>query len=249
MAEEKRIIPKARLILTTCERTRKDVLEKIGGDPARTKAVYLGLDTTIFRPPLSPEERAESRKRLGWAENRPKVAFVGSLGDRRKGFDRLFSAWAELCKDPGWDADLVVVGRGAELPQWKARVAELGLSERIDFLGFVPELAEVYRASDAHCLPSRYEGYSLVTQEALACGTPAFVSRASGISDRYPENLEELLIDDPEDVSNLVRRLRNWRARMAEYCAVVAPLSAMLRATTWETMAAKMVEAIESNGA
>jgi glycosyltransferase involved in cell wall biosynthesis len=174
------------------------------------------------------------------------VAFVGALADRRKGFDFLFAAWSELCRDPNWDADLVVVGRGAEVPSWKARAAELGLTERIAFLGFVPDLAEIYRAADAHCLPSRYEGYSLVTQEALACGTPAFISMASGISERYPESLGELLIPNPEDVSDLVLRLRNWRGRMAEYRAAVAPLSELLRATTWEVMAARMGELMES---
>jgi len=245
-AQEKRTIPIAKLVITTCEQTRLDTLKKIGGDPERTKPVYLGVDAAIFHPPSGPDERSAIRASLGWPEDRPKVAFVGALGDRRKGFDRLFAAWVELCKDPSWDVDLVVVGRGADVPIWKAKTADLDLAKRIAFLGFVPNLADIYRAADAHCLPSRYEGYSLVTQEALACGTPAFVSLASGISERYPKNLEQLLIPDPENVSDLVRRLKTWRERMAEYREAVAPLSDLLRATTWEVMAARMVELIES---
>ena len=140
----------------------------------------------------------------------------------------------------------MVVGRGAEVPAWKARAADAGLADRIAFLGFVPDLAEVYRGCDAHCLPSRYEGYSLVTQEALCCGTPAFITRASGISERYPESLRDLLIDDPEDIPSLAQRLRDWRGRMAESRNAIAPLTAALRADTWESMSAKMAELAEA---
>lgn len=245
VAEERRVVPKARLVLATCERTRTDAIEKIGLDPSRVHTVYLGVDAETFRPPTEAERQA-TRARLGWPEGRPKVAFVGALADRRKGFDSLFAAWVALCREPAWDADLVVVGRGAEVPAWKARAADAGLAGRISFLGFVPDLAEIYRGCDAHCLPSRYEGYSLVTQEALACGAPAFITRASGISERYPESLRDLLIDDPEDVPDLVRRLRGWRGRMAEHRAAVAPLTALLRADTWDAMAARMADLAEA---
>jgi glycosyltransferase involved in cell wall biosynthesis len=245
VAEERKIVPKARLILTGCERSRSDVLEKVGGDPSRAFAVYYGVDAAIFRP-AEPGERAAIRAGLGWAEDRPKVAFVGALADRRKGFDRLFAAWEQLCRDPEWDADLVVVGRGAEVPAWKQRAEEAGLADRVAFLGFVADLPSLYRACDAHCLPSRYEGYSLVTQEALASGIPAFVSTASGIAERYPESLRDLLIPDPEDVTDLARRLRDWRGRMAAYREAVAPLSRTLRETTWEAMAARIAGLIES---
>lgn len=244
-AGERRIVPRARVVIATCERTRKDTIERLGADPARVVIAHLGVDAEIFRPPADGEREA-IRARLGWAPDRPKVAFVGAMADRRKGFDRLFAAWGELCRDADWDADLVVVGRGAEVPAWEQRARDAGMGDRIAFLGFVPDLADVYRASDAHCLPSRYEGYSLVTQESLCCGTPAFVSRNSGIADRYPEALSALLIDDPEDVSGLVRLLRDWRGRMAEYRAAVAPLTAALRATTWDAMAARMAGLIEA---
>lgn len=244
VAEERRVVPRARVAIATCERTRADAIAKIGCDPSRVHVAYLGVDAETFRPPEDGEREA-IRARLGWPADRPKVAFVGALADRRKGFDRLFAAWSELCRSPDWDADLMVVGRGAEVPAWKARAEAGGLSARIQFLGFVPDLAAFYRAVDAHCLPSRYEGYSLVTQEALACGTPAFITRASGISERYPESLRDLLIDDPEDVADLVRRLRDWRGRMAEYRAAVAPLTALLRADTWDVMAARMAELAE----
>ena len=201
--------------------------------------MHLGVDAEAFRPAL-PGEREAAREALGWPMDRPKVAFVGALADRRKGFDRLFAAWSELCRDPSWDADLAVVGRGGEADEWEARAAASGLADRVSFLGFVPDLAAFYRACDAHCLPSRYEGYSLVTQEALACGIPALVSTASGIAERYPESLKDLLIPDPEDAPDLARRLRGWRGRMEAVRESVQALGREVRATTWEVMSSRI---------
>src|SRR5579883_308348 len=125
----------AKVIITTCERNKRDLIEWLGLPEDRIHIVYYGTDPSVFHP-AGPEDRKALRARLGWPEGRPMLAFVGALGDRRKGFDTLFEAWAMLCKDPRWDADLVVVGSGAELPAWKLRAAEAGLSSRIHFLGF-----------------------------------------------------------------------------------------------------------------
>ena len=244
VAEERRIVPKARLVLTTCEMTRRDIIAKLGVDPGRVRAVHLGVDAATFHPG-GPDARAEARAALGWPIGRPKVAFVGALGDRRKGFDVLYSACPDLCRYPRTDPDHALVGRGPELAPWKARAESAGLADRIAFLGFVEDLPAFYRACDAHCLPSRYEGYSLVTQEALASGIPAFVTTASGIAERYPESLRDLLIPDPEDVPDLARRLRDWRGRMDAYRSAIAPLSEAVRANTWDVMSSRMADLMD----
>lgn len=248
VAEEREALRRARLIITGCDRARRDVLDRVGGvRPESVRSVYYGVDSTIFHP-ASPDDRRALRDRLGWPEGRPKVLFVGALGDARKGFDTLFAAWSSLCRDPSWDADLVVVGRGASVPAWQARAADLGLSDRVSFLGFVADLPGLFRAADAHCLPSRYEGYSLVTQEALACGLPAFVTATAGIAERYPPTLRDLLLPDPDDVPDLSARLRAWRSRMADARSEVAAFSESIRSLTWGGMAARVVGLIEAAG-
>jgi hypothetical protein len=57
--------------------------------------------------------------------------------------------------------------------------------------------------------------------------------------------LRELLIDDPDDVEGLVRRLKTWRAREAEMAPFVARLAETLRSQTWDGMAASIVELLE----
>lgn len=244
IAEERAIVPKARLVVATCERTGRDSVAYLGVPAGRVRVVHLGIDPEIFRP-AGADERAAIRRRLGWDAGRPTAAFIGALGDRRKGFDTLFAAWRDLCREPSWDADLVVVGRGAEASTWAAAAAAAGLGERVRFLGFVRELPDLLRACDGHILPSRYEGYSMVTQEALACGVPALVTASAGIADRYPPGLSDWLIPDPEDPSDLADRLRRWRGGVGRPDPELALFSERLRSYTWDHMAAAIVELIE----
>jgi glycosyltransferase involved in cell wall biosynthesis len=248
VADDNRSIPRARLIITTCERTRRDLLAHVPCvRPEIIRVVYLGIDPTIFRPADS-DERAAIRARLGWPTDRPTAAFIGGLGNRRKGFDILFQAWEALCREPDWDADLVVIGVGSERPMWQERAVQAGLASRVRFLGSRPDLPEILRACDGHVLPSRYEGYSMVTQEALCCGQPALVTRASGIADRYPDELSELLIPDPEDVTDLIARLRRWRERIGSAGGGWEALDAFarqLRAYTWDDMAQRILQAMD----
>src|SRR6185437_5965025 len=120
--------------------------------------------------------------------------------------------------------------------------AAAGLAPRIHFLGFRRDVPDLFRACDAHAIPTRYEPYSLVTQEALCCGIPALVTRTAGIAERYPDGLQHLLIDDPEDATDLARLLRSWRARAGECAAAVAPFSEQLRGSTWDHMAERFTQ-------
>ena len=143
---------------------------------------------------------------------------------------------------------VAVVGSGPALEGWKRHAAELGVGSRVEFLGFRRDVPDIMRAADAHVLPSRYEGYSLVTQEALCCGIPAFVTRTAGIAERYPSELQDLLIPDPEDAPDLARRLRRWREGRDACAAEVAAFSERLRSYTWADMAGRFVGVVEQDG-
>ena len=252
LAAERRIVPRAKLAITTTESVKHDIVERLGFPAEHAHPVYLGIDSTLFRPPTA-DERAAARARLGAgvsdsARKRSLVAFVGALGDTRKGFDTLFGAWATLCAEPAWDADLVVVATGGELPVWKARAASAGIAPRIRFLGFDRDdtfIARILWGCDVLVLPSRYEGYGRPVQEALCCGIPALVSRASGIAEQYSAELADLIIPDAEDVADLAARLARWRNAADAWREKIRPLSAALREHTWRRMAEQIVAIIE----
>jgi glycosyltransferase involved in cell wall biosynthesis len=181
---------------------------------------------------------------LGWSPEKPIVVFIGALSDRRKGFDTLFSAWQQLCADSNWDADLVVIGAGAELSLWQRRAVEAGISSRIHFLGFRSDVPDLLRAADCLVAPTRYEAYGLGVHEALCCGLPALVSAMAGVAERYPAHLKELLLSDPEDAAALAAQLLQWRETADEYRKLVKSFSEQLRGYSWNDMAQSILEKI-----
>jgi glycosyltransferase involved in cell wall biosynthesis len=244
-AAERRALGRARLVITNSERTRQDLLSSLDLHPERVRTVYYGVDPERFAP-LDPAEKDRRRERHGWASGRPLAVFIGALGDRRKGFDTLYAAWKQCCADPGWDADLLVIGSGAELPAWQARASADGLAERVRFLGFRRDVPELLPACDVLVAPTRYEAYGLGVHEALCSGVPALVSRSAGVAERYPAGLHGLLLDDPEDVADLAARLRTWYGQRTELQTQTAELAARLRGWTWDHMAEAIVREWET---
>ena len=233
--QERSALRKARTIIANSERTRRDLTEKLGIDDSLIRTVYYGIDAERFSPP-SDERRRRVRGELGMPD-RPQVAFVGALGDRRKGFDTLFTAWSSLCRDPAWECDLLVVGRGAELPLWQKRAQDEGISQRVRFLGFRSDVPDVLAACDALVAPARYEAYGLGVQEALCTGLPALVRASAGVAERYPSALAELLLDEPDNAGALESSLRNWRRHHERLLDGARDLSVQLRQRTWQVMA------------
>ncbi len=242
LRRERLALERARLVLCNSERTANDVHERLGIEPARTRVVYYGSDPAQFSP-MAADERAAAKRELGWPEDRPVALFVGALGDRRKGFDRLLAAWELLCRDRAWDVDLAVAGEGAELPAWQRRARGAGIDRRIRFLGFRTDISRVIGASDVMVHPARYEAYGLGVHEAICRGVPVIVSARAGIAELYPPTLADLLIADVEDSGEIADRLHRWRWDIGSAKSRIAPLSNRLRARTWSDMAVEIEKA------
>jgi len=238
---ERQALAAARVVVCNSKKSAGEVVNLLGVAPARVRVAYLGVEADRF-PPVGPAERQAARQKLGWAD-RPWVGFVGQLGNRIKGFDTLFAAWIELCRDPRWDANLAVVGTGGD--RWVARAAAAGLADRVHFLGFRTDVPDILAACDALAHPARYDAYGLAPHEALCRGIPVIVSAAAGVAERYPPDLADLVLADPEDAGELADRLRHWRANADSLPDRVGPFADELRRRTWADMARDIHDLIE----
>jgi glycosyltransferase involved in cell wall biosynthesis len=235
---ERSALRSAKLVMANSKRTRRDLITRLGVMPERIHVVYFGTDER-FRPP-DEERRQALRERLGLAEGKPALAFVGALGDRRKGFDTLFEAWTTLGTD--WDASLLVIGQGAELEAWKAKARQAGVDRSIKFLGFRSDVPDILRAVDGVVAPTRYEAFGQAVYEALCCGLPAIVSRDAGVAEliESADRAEPLLVEEPESVSELRARLAHWREHLASHREAALRRAKLLGARSWDTMAAEI---------
>ena len=127
----------------------------------------------------------------------------------RLGLDRLLRAVASL--DEGDTVGLAVVGGGMLTDELVRLSGELGLDDRTRFLGRVSdsELRDWYRAADLVVLPTvAYEGFGMVTAEALAAGTPV-VGTPVGATPELLVPLDPRLLAAGSDPDALAAAIRN----------------------------------------
>ena len=72
------------------------------------------------------------------------------------------------------------------------------------------------------------------------------VSASAGVAERFPPDLADLLLGNPDDPGQLADRLRGWRRDLDAWPARVAPFSVALRARTWDDMSAEFVKSVET---
>ncbi len=186
--------------------------------PFRSKVEHIpwGVDAELFSPAPFPE----GPERI--------VGFLALLDrhHRYKGLDELLQALA-LAKKGSAPTDppirLRVGGSGEELPRYRALAAELGVADRVDFLGFIPhaELVDFFRACHLFALPSTdgsQEGFGLVLLEAMACGRPVLTTPVVGMSRDIDRASSGVLVPpaDPEALGAALLDLIRDHARLAE---------------------------------
>ena len=87
----------------------------------------------------------------------------------------------------------VVLGGGDALEEYRARVVELGLAERLHYLGFVDRAREFLPQADVFVLSSRTEGLGSSVLDAMAAGVPIVSTAAGGVSEMIEHGVTGLL--------------------------------------------------------
>jgi glycosyltransferase involved in cell wall biosynthesis len=98
------------------------------------------------------------------------VLFVGRL-EAEKNCAGAIEAFAEVSKEfPG--AGLLVAGTGSQLRELQALARNLGLAQRVVFLGYRADVLSLYKAADAMLVTSLHESFGAAMLEALCAGCP-----------------------------------------------------------------------------
>ncbi|KAF3884501.1 MULTISPECIES: glycosyltransferase family 4 protein [Nostocales] len=155
-----------------------------------------GVDVARFQPNLSKQE---ARNKLGWPVDRP-ILFTSRRLVNRVGLDKLLLALAEIQpRIP--DVWLAIAGRGPLQETLQRQADELGLHDRVRFLGYLPDpdLPVAYQAADFSVMPSQsFEGFGLAVVESLACGTPVVVTPIGGMPEIIEPFSPDLITSSPE---------------------------------------------------
>ena len=199
-----RFARRAQAIVAVSEYTRREVVSLLRADPARVHVIYEGVDDR-FQPVRDPQALAQVRARYGLRP--PFILYVGAI-EPRKNLPTLLRAFAALCREPGFEHQLVVAGgKGWLYDEVYATAAGLDLGERCVFTGRVPDedLPALYSAADIFAWPTFFEGFGFPPLEAMACGTPVATSNATSL----PEVVGDAgLLVSPHDVGAWVAALR-----------------------------------------
>jgi glycosyltransferase involved in cell wall biosynthesis len=209
-------------ILCPSASSARDIVTDFGVDPARIQVVPLGVDG-VFAPLSVP--RVPGR-----------IVAMASADTPMKGIGTLLEAFAKLRTER--DVELVLVSRPTPGGPTERMLDRLSIADSVRFVHGIsdPELVELVGSAEIACVPSLYEGFSLPTLEAMACGTPLVASRAGAIPEVVgpdgtcadlvaPGDVAELttaleaLLDDPDRRERMGRAARrraveefSWRA-------------------------------------
>ncbi|MBN1935679.1 MAG: glycosyltransferase family 4 protein [Anaerolineae bacterium] len=167
-------------IIAVSEATKRDLVRLTGTPPKKITVIYEAAESIYF-----PVQDRDALDDICNKHCLPEqyILFVGTV-EPRKNLKTLVRAFDMLRSNYKAEAHLVIAGK----PGWLYEdvdqlVEELGLQNKIHFLGRVPtaDLPLLYNAAQMLVLPSFYEGFGLPPLEAMACGIPVIVSNTSAM--------------------------------------------------------------------
>lgn len=208
---------------------RRQLIDSYHLDSNRVRDVFNGVTVALPTPADRATNRARLRAELGLSPDDAVAIFVGH-NFRRKGLRRLIEAAAR----PGLETwDWLVVGKDNARP-YESYARQLGLGQRMRFLGARSDVRQLYQAADAAVLPSYYDPCSRTVLEAMSLGIPCIATRFDGSSDCIRTGENGFVIESPDAVDELAGALRQLlhpglRAKLGANALGLRPYLSMRR--------------------
>lgn len=197
--KEREGVHKADRVVAVSEFTKKVLQDHYGVSGNKVSVVHNGIDSSHYYIGKDDSPVLHELKEAGYKI----VLFLGRI-TIMKGPDYFLKAAKKVLEyEP--KAIFVMAGSGDMEGQIMREAAEMGISDKVLFTGFVrgKELSEVYKSADLFVLPSVAEPFGLTPLESLLHGTPVLISKQSGAS----EVLKNALKTDFWDVDDMADKI------------------------------------------
>jgi glycosyltransferase involved in cell wall biosynthesis len=171
-------------MLLSQNRTDLEIARRGGYAPdVRLKLIGNGIDLDRFRPVPRPERR-----------DGPFTLICTARFEPVKNHAMLFEGM-KLLGERGVDARLWLVGDGELRPEYEARCRELGIAERVEFLGYRDDVPALLQKSDVSVLTSVKEGIPRALLESMAMELPVVATRVVGTEETVRDGETGFLVE------------------------------------------------------
>lgn len=225
------VFKQAQHIICISESTANDITKFYKIPDKKITPIMLAYDSNHFRPVLKDHSQHLY------------FLYIGRH-DPYKNISRVISAFADL--NPNREYQLWLSGPSDDryTPALKKQVQELGLTDRVKFLDYVPydDLPKIISGAIALVFPSLWEGFGLPVLEAMACGTPVITSNLSSLPEVAGD--AAILIDpyNVEEIADAMQAIANDSGLRAKLSALGLARASLF---SWEKTGKATVEVLQ----
>lgn len=177
--------------IVVCHTVREDLEQHPAFLADRLLTIHNGVDAVQYR--FNEEARRQAREEFGYSDSDVVCGIVARLVDA-KGHTFLFQA-AALLKDQYPQLKIAVLGQGVLEQQLRDQAADLGIADRVQFLGFREDMEYCIQAFDIGTQPSiDCDTSSFSMKEQMAAGIPLIASDYGGLTEIIDDGVEGLII-------------------------------------------------------
>lgn len=196
----------------------RELLRSLGLPEERIILIPYVVDNDWWQAKSAEVDRNAVRASWGAGPDTAVVLFCAKLQPWKRPLD-LLQAFAKAGVS---NSLLILAGEGPLREELQAASARLGISDRVRFLGFVnqTQLPALYTAADVMVLPSEYDAFGVVVNEAILCGCPVIASNSVGAGRDLIAPIDPSFIypcGDVDTLSTLLRRVLSDRSHLAKF--------------------------------
>ncbi|MFD2613957.1 glycosyltransferase family 4 protein [Paenibacillus gansuensis] len=162
-----------------------------------------GVNTERYQP-ASPPRKEELRHRFGYGEEEFLMVYAAEFNGN-KNQQLLLQAMVHV-KEKHPEAKLLLAGEGPLLLACRELAARLNVADRVEFLGYRKDIADLLQMSDAAVGASFREGLPVNIMEAMACGLPVIASDNRGHCELIADGVNGFIVP-PDDARMFAARI------------------------------------------